>query len=286
MNKRFLLALAASALFGLIAILILQKILRDRVEIARTDRGTQIVYAITKIPAGTVIAPNQVKLVSHETQLDGAILNMQDVIGKIAQVDLDANLPVRTHFIAGEKDNRRLIPKEGYRAVSIRVDEATSVAGFATPGSIVDVGAVIAPGSNAKPVSKIIVQSLRVLANGQQTQVKTDGTGRIGSTVTLEVTSAQAAMLMLAQREGTLYLTLRHPADQVPEAIPAVVLPQFEEGYKNNTRTAAVPPTPQPTPWIYPTPPPTPTPTPGPTQKMAPVRVISGDKVEVVQVRQ
>ena len=285
MNRRFLLALVASALFGLVAILIFQKILQNKLIEERNIRPNQIVYATTKIPAGTTILQNQVKMVAHETQLEGAILKTQDAVGKIAQVDLDANLPIRANFIASEKDNRRLTLMPGYRAVAIRVDEASSVAGFATPGSIVDVGAVIAASSNSKPVSKIIVQNLRVLANGQQTQVKTEGTGRASGTVTLEVTSAQAETLMLTQREGTLYLTLRHPADQELESIPAVEMNHVIEDYKNEPR--GVSPTPTPT-WFTPTPKPSPSPTPtvSPTTRIAAVRVIAGDKVETVQVRQ
>lgn len=288
MNKRFLLALAASALFGLVAILIFQKILQNKLIEQRTARADQIVYATTKIPMGTIITLNQVTMVAHEAQLDGAIYNLQDVVGKIAQTDLDAGLPIRASLIASDKDNKKLVPRPGYRALAIRVDEATSVAGFATPGSFVDVGAVIAPGANSKPVSKIIVQSLRVLANGQQTQVKTDGPGRIGGTVTLEVSSAQAQTLMLAQREGTLYLTLRHPADIELGPIPPVVMGQIVEDYKNDR--IAVAPSPRPTPWIIPTslatPTPSPAPSASPTQKMALVKVINGDKPVDVYVKQ
>ncbi len=285
MNRRFLLALVASALFGLVAILIFQKILQNKLIEERNIRPNQIVYATTKIPAGTTITLNQVKLVAHDAQLEGAISRTQDVVGKIAQVDLDASLPIRANLIASDKDNRRLTLKPGYRAVAIRVDEASSVAGFATPGSWVDVGAVIAASSNSKPVSKIIVQNLRVLANGQQTQVKTENTGRTSGTVTLEVSSAQAETLMLTQREGTLYLTLRHPADQNLDFIPPVDMGHVVEHYKNELRSVS----PNPPPTVFmPTPKLTPTPTPtiSPTSKIAAVRVIAGDKVETVQVRQ
>lgn len=286
MNRRFLLALAASALFGLIAILIFQKILKNRVVEGSLQGQQKIVYAATKIPVGTVITQEQIKLAYQEqgSLPEGAIQNPREVVGKIAQVDLDVNLPIRANFIASEKDNRRINLSPGYRAVAIRVDEATSVAGFATPGSVVDVGAVVTPGSNSKPVSKIIVQNLRVLANGQQTQVKLEGTNRAGGTVTLEATSAQAETLMLAQREGTLFLTLRHPGDRIIESIPPVVIDHIVDDYqKNNIRSSS------PTPLVMgytPTPPPIPSPTPTASPALKIVRVISGEKVETVPVRQ
>ena len=290
-------ALAASALFGLVAILIFQKILQNTMKDVGHRDQTQIVYAATKIPAGTTIAQNQLKLAFQETQSlpEGRLLNAQDAVGKIAQVDIDPNLPITTkNTSSSDKAGTLVNLRPGMRAISIRVDEATSVSGFTQPGSIVDVGAVLTPSQNSRPVSKVIVQNLRVLANGRDTQVKTDGQARSGNTVTLEVTPAQAGMLALAMREGTLYLILRHPADKINDPIVPVVMNEMVDDYKEPPRAAT---TPQPTPQIYPPwynqpaapaskPLPAPTTTASPAVKMAQVRVITGDKTAEVTVRQ
>ena len=298
MNRRFLMALAASALFGLVAILIFQKILQNTMNDAGHRDQTKIVYAATKIPAGTTIAQNQLKLAFQETQAlpEGRLLNPQDAVGKVAQVDIEANLPITTKNTTSSEQSGTLHLERGKRAVSIRVDEASSVSGFARPGSYVDVGAVLTPSQNSKPVSKVIVQNLRVLATGRETQAKAEGQGRGGNTVTLEVTPAQAGMLNLAGREGSLYLILRHPADK-DEYVQSqsVVMTDMAENYKDTPRVAV---TPQPTPQMYPppywgnnatltpTPKPSPTPTPSPSLKMAQVRVIAGDKPSEILVRQ
>ncbi|HEX4949701.1 MAG TPA: Flp pilus assembly protein CpaB [Blastocatellia bacterium] len=297
MNRRFVLALVASAVFGLLAIWVFRSMLQTAVDKAREGVPNQIVFATTKIPAGTTITPQHVKMVPYSTSSlpEGAIRSTQDVIGKIAQTDLEANLPVRAQNIATTKDSRLpLVIRPGYRAMSIRVDEATSVSGFATPGSIVDVQAVITPSANSKPVAKTIVQYLRVLATGRETQAS-EAQGKMGNTVTLEVTPAQAGMLNLAMREGTLSLILRHPADKDLEDVPTIVTTHFIEDYKND------PPRPAPTPittsvppfgpyWMTPTPTPKvaplPTPTVGPTQKMAAVKVYEGTKETMFNVRQ
>ncbi len=294
MNKRFMMALAASALFGLVAILIFQKILQTQIDHAGRRDQTQIVYAATKIPAGTTIAANHLKLSFQESQSlpEGRLLNEQDAIGKIAQVDIEPNLAITTKNTASsDKAGTLGSLRPGMRAISIRVDEATSVSGFTQPGSIVDVGAVLAPSQNSRPVSKVIVQNLRVLANGRDTQVKTEGQARSGNTVTLEVTPAQAGMLALAGREGSLYLILKHPADKdVYEPVPPVVINGMVEEDKT---TVPRPATAQPLPPIYtlggyptPTPKSSPTPTPSPSLRMAQVRVIAGDKQSEVLVRQ
>ncbi|MBS1809624.1 MAG: Flp pilus assembly protein CpaB [Acidobacteria bacterium] len=297
MNRRFLLALAASALFGLVAIMIFRNILQRQVDDVKNRNPNQIVHATTKIPAGTTIAANQVRLAPYATVPlpEGSFSLPADVIGKIAQVELDANLPIQAKNIATlDKVGPGNRLKEGSRAMAIRVDEASSVAGFTTPGSIVDVVAVVTPSANSKPVSKVIVQNLRVLANGTNTQARTEAQGRVGNTVTLEVTPAQAEILTLAMREGTLHLLLRHPADEEYVNVPPVVMTGVVDEYKTDSRnttpatnTTAIP-TNYPG-WFTPPPPkssPTPTATPSPAMRMAQVRVISGDKVDTVQVRQ
>lgn len=295
MNRRFLMALAASALFGLVAILIFQKILQNTMDGVGHRDQTQIVYAATKIPAGTTIAQNQIKLEFQGSQAlpEGPLLNVQEAVGKIAQVDIEANLPITTkNTTSSDKAGTLVNLRPGMRAISIRVDEATSVSGFTQPGSVVDVGAVLTPSQNSRPVSKVIVQNLRVLANGRDTQIKTEGQARSGNTVTLEVTPAQAGMLALAMREGSLYLILRHPTDKTNEPIVPVMMGGMVDDDKTSVPRATI--TPQPTPQIYPpwggypplTPRPSPTPTPSPGIKMAQVRVIAGDKPSEVLVRQ
>jgi pilus assembly protein CpaB len=296
MNRRFMMALGASALFGLIAILIFQQILKNTVDRTNHQGQTQIVFATTKIPAGTTIAQNHLKLSFQETQSlpEGRLLNPQDAIGKIAQVDIDPNWPITTKNTASSDKTGTLPIRPGMRAISIRVDEATSVSGFTQPGSIVDVGAVLSPSQNSKPVSKVIVQNLRVLANGRDTQIKTEGQPRSGNTVTLEVTTAQAGMLALAMREGSLYLILRHPADKENGPIVPVVMHEMMDDIKETPRVTPTPTSTPPmspywngyNPTLAPTPKPSLTPSPSPGLKMAAVKVINGDKQSEVMVRQ
>jgi len=293
-------ALGASALFGLVAILIFQQILKRRIAAEGELGQTRIICASTKIPAGTIIAQNHLKPVPYPTQhlQAGSHQTAQELIGKIAQVDIELNAPILTKDIAaaGEGSLKTRL-REGYRAMSIRVDEATSVSGFATPGSVVDVGAVLTPSANSKPVSKVIVQNLRVLAIGTQTQARPpEGQqGRVGNTVTLEVTPAQGEMLALAGKEGSLYLTLRHPADGIMDPIPPVVLDSFVDHYKKDTQASSTastsqPPTTNYPPWYgqpgRPSPTPSPAPAASPTIKMASIRIISADKSSEVTVRQ
>jgi pilus assembly protein CpaB len=107
------------------------------------------------------------------------------------------------------------------RSVSVRVDESSGVAGFIAPGTYVDVIAIMQPQlDGAKPVSKVILQKVKVLAGGQQMQTKSDGKAALVNTVTLETTPAQAEKLKLAEAEGRLQLSIRNATDQIIEKTP------------------------------------------------------------------
>ena len=60
---------------------------------------------------------------------------------------------------------------EGYRAMTVKVDDVVGVSGFIMPGSFVDVVAIVVPlalqGVAGKgPISKIVLQNIKVLASG------------------------------------------------------------------------------------------------------------------------
>jgi pilus assembly protein CpaB len=96
------------------------------------------------------------------------------------------------------------------RAITVKVDEASGVGGFVTPDSRVDVVAILNKGEyNKNPISKTILQNLKVLGTGQQTEIGPGDKPKIVPTVTLEVTPEQAEYLALNAQEGRISLVLR-----------------------------------------------------------------------------
>lgn len=138
--------------------------------------------------------------------------------------DVEGRETVRTlvaNDIITRENTRKRIPglagKVGRddRAMTVKVDEASGVAGFLTPDSRVDVVVVLDKGEyNKNPISKTILQNLKVLGTGQQTEIGPEDKPRIVPTVTLEVTPEQAEYLALNAQEGRLSLVLR---GQLPE---------------------------------------------------------------------
>lgn len=111
--------------------------------------------------------------------------------------------------------------KTGIRAVTIGVDEISSVSGMIQPGDQIDLLWSVKPSAIAQTdpnqLEKTIVfmQGLPVLATGKQLRpVSDDGRNRGYSTLTVEATPAQAQKLVVAQRAGKLTAVLRNPQDQ------------------------------------------------------------------------
>jgi pilus assembly protein CpaB len=101
------------------------------------------------------------------------------------------------------------------RAITVKVDEASGVAGFLAPGDRVDVVVIVEKGEFDKdPLSKLLFQNLKVLGTGQKMENRPGDKPQIVPTVTLEVTPEEGERLALAAQEGRISLVLRGQGDQ------------------------------------------------------------------------
>lgn len=222
MNRRFLLALAGAVFFGLLSIYAAKVYLQNRVTQEISQQETNVIIATTDIPIGTQIGEQQIAVVKYPKKLlpEKAMVKIEEVRGRVTVSSIAAKTPVLDTQLAGIGSQPGLpgVTPAGMRAVSVRVDEASSVGGFVAPGSYVDVIAIMQPQQDgAKQVSKVILQKVRVLAGGQQMQTKADGKPALVNTVTMEVTPNQAEKLKLAETEGRLQLSIRNATDQIIE---------------------------------------------------------------------
>jgi pilus assembly protein CpaB len=106
-------------------------------------------------------------------------------------------MPVAAYFYPAMEDaaTPALLPDEGKRAVTVRIDDVGGVAGFILPGDHVDV-ALIRQRSGQK-YSDVILQNIKVLAVDQ-----------IAKAITLEVSPEQAQKVLLATEIGLFALVL------------------------------------------------------------------------------
>ena len=221
-NKRFLVVLVGALVFGLLAAVTVSRYLASASAYAKDLN--RVVVAKVAIPLGTKVVPEQLMVVQFpkESTPDGAFDTPEKLAGRVAVVNIGAREPVTEARLApqGTTGGLSAVIPEGYRAMTVKVDDVVGVSGFIMPGTLVDVVVVINPedGSSHGPISKIVLQNIKVLANGQN--IDKPGNEREANSVkaaTLQVTPEQAEKLALASTEGKLQLVMRNSIDQGDE---------------------------------------------------------------------
>jgi pilus assembly protein CpaB len=220
-NKRLIIALTGAVLCGLIGVMLITRYLSN-VQAFTKDLGN-VVVAKTEIPLGEKITADQLALapIPNGSLPEGVFRKMDQVVGRVAITPIGMRETITNMKLAPEGTGAGLsaVIPEGYRAMTVKVDDVVGVSGFIMPGSFVDVVAIITPlspaGAANGPISKIVLQNIKVLASGakidspenqrQPSEVKA---------VTLQVTPEQAEKLVLAANEGRLQLVMRNYSDQ------------------------------------------------------------------------
>ena len=174
-----------------------------------------IVVAVADIRPGVPITANQLRTAQWPTKIlsAGSFSKTELVVGRVARQPFTANEPILEPRLASRDSKGGLssLIAPGKRAISVRVDEVIGVAGFALPGSFVDV-MVSARDANSAPFSKIVLSRVKVLASEQDTAG--DPTQpKVVRAVTLELGPSDAEKLDLARSVGSLSLVLRNEMD-------------------------------------------------------------------------
>jgi len=224
-NKRLIIALLAAITFGLIAAVSVKQYLLT----AKTFENNlnDVVVAKVDIPIGTRLIPEQLAVAQFPANVtpEGAIPSIDEsLVGRVVTVSLSPRDPVTEAKLApvGAAGGLSSMIPEGYRAMTVAVNEVVGVSGFIMPGTLVDIVVVITPpkgSGNDEMISKIVLQNIKVLASGQNIdKPKNDReVERSIRAVTLQVTPEQAEKLALASSEGKLQLVMRNSVDQADE---------------------------------------------------------------------
>ncbi len=227
-NKRFLVVLTGALVFGLLTAVSVSRYLSSAQ--AYNKNLNQVVVAKVAIPLGTKIIAEQVSVVQlpKDSVPDGTFESADKLVGRVAITNIAPREPVTETKLApeGTAGGLSAVIPEGYRAMTVKVDDVVGISGFIQPGALVDVVVVIDPTDareNQGPISKIVLQNIKVLANGQNIdQPKNEREVTSVRAVTLQVTPEQAEKLALSATEGKLQLVMRNSIDQDDEATPGV----------------------------------------------------------------
>lgn len=240
MRTNTIITLAASAAFGIGAVILARGWINDAVEdefsqvkpvavqtAAAAIEGVPVLVASRELGFGEALSRVNVRLAAYPADAvpEGAFTDFEQIFDggsdRLALTNLALNEPILQSKVTGENGRASLSARitPGHRAVSVRVDDVTGVSGFLVPGDIVDVihtretqsastGRYQQGPAGVDYVSDIILQKIKVLAVDQN-QSERNASPNIAETITLEVTHQDGQRLALAMSAGTLTLSLR-----------------------------------------------------------------------------
>jgi pilus assembly protein CpaB len=287
LNSRSLTLLAIALLLALAAVYVAQRWLSSKQEavVTKAVETVPVVVAAAQINPLDKIKPDQLKVmdlpkssVPFDASLPGGGLNFfarpDDVVGKFATQAIYPNEVIVRQRLRDNQGGSSLsnILSPGMRAVSVRVNEATGVAGFLLSGNHVDILNTRKAADSDAILTHLVLQNVKILAVDQDASTDDKGKPALANTVTVEVRPQEASKLMRAAEVGTIQMVLRNPGDDllVPEsayasrdelsrATPSPAIATSSETASGNTMAAAtaassVPPASAPS--SSPTPPP------------------------------
>ena len=219
-----LLALVSGGLAGYLAL----QYLRQQASplMAAEPRSGQVALATRDLAVGTVLTPQDVKLVEWpgSSVPAGYISSADAAVGRGVVAAVRTNEPLLDTKLALKEAGGGLpiAVGEGMRALSVRVDDVVSVAGFVVPGTRVDVLLTIQPPGSNETQTRVILQNVATLAAGQQIQRDKDGKPQTVTVITLLVTPEQAERLTLGSNQGRIQLALRNTLDTLTTDTPGI----------------------------------------------------------------
>jgi pilus assembly protein CpaB len=222
------------------------------------DPGTDVMVAANDLQVGARVEEHDIKVIRIPTGAmpPNAPRKKSDVVGHGVILPIAKGDFILPNDLAQENAGSglpALIPP-GMRAVSVRVNEVVSVAGFVTPGTRVDVLLTGTPGATGDQQTTTVLQNVLVLASGHTLERNANGEAQNTAVITLLVSPDDAQRLTLASSEGHIQLALRNPLDtrqdDVPSSnsrglykgMPALPTPVTRTPVKHTVMTKPVPP--------------------------------------------
>ena len=225
-TRRAIIILAVSITIGLVTVWLIARWMSSTLE----KGNVSLVVAARDINPGERLIANDLKLTLWPagSVMPGANQSIKPLEGRVVTQPILLGEAVVEHRLAtnGSKAGLSALITPGSRAMSVKVNEVVGVAGFATPGNFVDILVTINR-DNKPPISKIVLEKIRVLATAQDHTIKDDSKPRVVNAVTLEVTPIQAEHLDLARSVGSLSMVLRNQMDSLSVKTNGALIPDI-----------------------------------------------------------
>lgn len=228
MSARQLIVLVVAGIAAVAALLLIRGIgSREEapVETAEQIAGEQILVAARDVPQGAALTPSDlaVALFPERSVAQSFVrLSQQpsaqaDMVGGVTRRAFAQGEPITSGSVI-QPEGRGFLAAQlqpGYRAVAIEIDRQTSAGGYIQPNDHVDVIVTTranSEGGGERVNSNIVLEDIRVLALGDDTQTQTSGEEPEtidAAFAVLELTQDDARVLAHADELGTISLALR-----------------------------------------------------------------------------
>lgn len=236
MNKRILGVLVFALIVSAGATLVLYRMIASKVSAQASTSSTRIIVAARDLTLGTLVKDTDVTEADWPGTVPAtAITDRREVLDRGVTSAIFAGEPFLQSRLAAKGAGAGLaaIIPPGKRAVAIRVNDITSVAGFVTPGMRVDILILgNPPSANATlgTQTKTLLQNMEVLSAGQQIERNNEGKPVSVPVVNMLVTPEQAEILSLASQDARIQLVLRNPLDTEEAKPPGTALARLWSG--------------------------------------------------------
>lgn len=189
------------------------------------EAGADVVVAADDIQVGSRVEEHDVRVARFPASglPPGAYTKRSQVMGRGVIIPISKGEFVLPSKLAPENAGAglpALIPP-GMRAVSVRVNEVVSVAGFVGPGTRVDVLLTGTPNGSSESQTTTVLQNVAVIASGQRLERNAAGEAQSTPVITLLASPEDAERLTLASSEGKIQLVLRNPLDTHQDPVEA-----------------------------------------------------------------
>ncbi len=187
--------------------------------------GSDVVVAADDIQVGARLEDHDVRIAKLPASglPAGVYTRKSSVLGRGVIIPISKGEFILPSKLAPENAGSglpSLIPP-GMRAVSVRVNEVVSVAGFVGPGTRVDVLLTGTPNGSSEPQTTTVLQNVAVIASGHTLERSASGEAQNTPVITLLASPEDAERLTLASSEGKIQLSLRNPLDTHSDPVDA-----------------------------------------------------------------
>src|SRR5579863_9704465 len=177
---------------------------------ANNEQEIDVIVAANDLQVGARVEEHDIRIIKIPASdlPAGAPRKRSDVIGHGVIIPNTRGEFILPNKLAGENAGSglpSLIPP-GMRAVSVRVDEVISVAGFVVPGTRVDVLLTGNPTSGGEQQTTTVLENVAVIASGPNLERNSNGEPQSSPVITLLVSPDDAQKLTLARSQGRIQL--------------------------------------------------------------------------------